>query len=432
MAPALETFLLALSKSQGADPTLASQYGGSAARNGEPFGETGMVRKGDAASGDQNGGPRDPQGPVVKAKQDVKVSAGIQSQWETAAESAPLDSAAAMSAISEATLATIVEEAKLVWTEMLGAGDGRLAVLNRVNVQFGNLPGDRLGLTLGVNVYIDSDAAGRGWLTMDLLSVVAHEFGHLLGFDHNDAGAVPVMNATLEAGVHNQFAIVGNVAASPGLAGFVTGADNAQQVIGLQPNGVSVTVSIDGLGSAGWTMLAYSGGDVGSDWKGAVKHYAYGGRDEDPIDMDDSQTLLGVDNQPGIAIEAGTGASDVATKAVHLLRADLTAALDPMPRKAASVPRAAVDALVAMSLDWTTSDFQDFSDLSLAQKDGSRAVVTTPAPDDWVELSLATAGGAGDEVPALGQEGVDWSYAFDGWLSHGWRKSGPAGLHQPP
>jgi Ca2+-binding RTX toxin-like protein len=432
MAPAIETFLLALSKSQGADPTLASQYGGSAARNGEPFGETGMVRKGDAASGDQNGGPRDPQGPVVKAKQDVKVSAGIQPQWETAAESVPLDSAAAMSTISEATLATIVEEAKLVWTEMLGVDDGRLAVLNRMNVQFGNLPGDRLGLALGVNVYIDSDAAGRGWQTMDLLSVVAHELGHLLGFDHNDAGAVPVMNETLEAGARNQFAIAGNVIALSGLAGFVTGADNAQQVIGLQPNDVSVTVSIDGFGSAGWTMLAYSGGDVGSDWKGAAKHHAYGVGDEDSIDMDDSQTMLGVDNQPGIAIEAGTGASDVATKAVHLLRADLTAALNPMPRKAASVPRAAVDALVAMSLDWTTSDFQGFPDLPSVQKDGSRAVVTTPAPDDWVELSLATAGGAGDEVPALGHEGVDWRYAFDGWLSHGWRKSGPAGLHQPP
>ena len=41
----------ALSKSQGADPTLAAQYGSSAVRNGEPFGELGMVRQGDAAMG---------------------------------------------------------------------------------------------------------------------------------------------------------------------------------------------------------------------------------------------------------------------------------------------------------------------------------------------------------------------------------------------
>jgi Ca2+-binding RTX toxin-like protein len=78
LAPGLAEFLLALSKSQGADPTLAAQYGGAVDRNGEPFGETGMTRQGDAAQGDQNGGPRDPQGPAVKAQQDVRVSAGAQ------------------------------------------------------------------------------------------------------------------------------------------------------------------------------------------------------------------------------------------------------------------------------------------------------------------------------------------------------------------
>src|SRR5258708_35752637 len=76
MAPALEAFPLAVSKSQGAAPTLAAQYGGTADRNGEPFGETGMTRQGDAAQGDQNGGPRDPQGPPVQTKQDVRVSGG--------------------------------------------------------------------------------------------------------------------------------------------------------------------------------------------------------------------------------------------------------------------------------------------------------------------------------------------------------------------
>ena len=34
--------------------------------------------------GDQNGGPRDPQGPYSKAKADVRVSAGVQPLWETA------------------------------------------------------------------------------------------------------------------------------------------------------------------------------------------------------------------------------------------------------------------------------------------------------------------------------------------------------------
>ena len=187
LAPALEVFMNALSKSQGADPTLAAQYGSSAVRNGEPFGELGMVRQGDAAMGDQNGGPRDPQGPNSKAKIDVKGSAGVQPLWETAVGSEAAGSEA--QSISGSTLAPIVEQAKLFWADYLGAGDARLTFLNGVNVQVGNLPDDRLGVTLGQAVYIDSDAAGHGWQAMDLLSVVTHELGHVLGFDHDDAGA---------------------------------------------------------------------------------------------------------------------------------------------------------------------------------------------------------------------------------------------------
>ena len=60
--PGLMEFLYALSKAQGADPTLARQTGaGSEPRNGEPFGELGDRAQQDAAWQDQTGGPRDPQ-----------------------------------------------------------------------------------------------------------------------------------------------------------------------------------------------------------------------------------------------------------------------------------------------------------------------------------------------------------------------------------
>ena len=198
LAPDLEAFMYVLSKSQGADTTLAAQYGSSAARNGEPFGELGMTRQGDAAMGDQNGGPRDPQGPLSKSKQDVKVSAGERPLYETATGEVASEGSA--TSISDSTLASIVEQAKAFWTQALGAGDARLASLNSVDVRVGNLPEDRLGVTLGYNIYIDSDAAGRGWQTMDLLSVVTHELGHVLGFDHDTAGALPVMRDSLDAG----------------------------------------------------------------------------------------------------------------------------------------------------------------------------------------------------------------------------------------
>ena len=75
---------------------------------------------------------------------------------------------------------------------------------------------------------------------MDLLSVVTHELGHVLGFDHDDAGAIPVMNGTLDADAHYQLGIAGNSAASSGLAGFSAGTDIARQVIEQQPRDASV------------------------------------------------------------------------------------------------------------------------------------------------------------------------------------------------
>jgi hypothetical protein len=57
LMPFLPQFLYALSASDGADPTLGQRYSGDPTRNGEPFGELGLVLQHDAAWHDQTGSP---------------------------------------------------------------------------------------------------------------------------------------------------------------------------------------------------------------------------------------------------------------------------------------------------------------------------------------------------------------------------------------
>jgi Ca2+-binding RTX toxin-like protein len=74
--PQLPEFLYALSASDGADPTRSADTGAEAIRNGEPWGELGVVIQKDFAWHDQTGGPRDPQaGNLPGGQRDVLRSA---------------------------------------------------------------------------------------------------------------------------------------------------------------------------------------------------------------------------------------------------------------------------------------------------------------------------------------------------------------------
>ena len=114
-----------------------------------------------------------------------------------------------MPALSQADLQPIIREAIARWA---GAGLDAAAVAKLTQAQFviSDLPGSYLGKTEGNQIYIDTNAAGYGWFVdptpaldeeftpspnnqqlravdpravdrIDLLTVVEHELGHVLG-----------------------------------------------------------------------------------------------------------------------------------------------------------------------------------------------------------------------------------------------------------
>jgi Ca2+-binding RTX toxin-like protein len=133
--------------------------------------------------------------------------------------------------VHEAELTSIVAAAMERWTSVLGAADTRLQAFDDLSVTFADLPGLALGQTTGHSIVIDRDGAGFGWYVdltpadageftvhaeastltaaagsgayahMDLVTVVAHELGHALGFDHDDADRYAVMHEDLHPGM---------------------------------------------------------------------------------------------------------------------------------------------------------------------------------------------------------------------------------------
>ncbi len=222
--PGLIDFLLQVAKNDGADLSLAAQYSADPTRNGEPFGELGMVLQQDAAWQAQNGGPRDSQAGNLQNKADTTDN-GLPIQQVVAA-AAPYSTAVVT--ITQDELDSIVAAAKTLWATALGAGDPRLAVLDQVTVLAGNLPSGMLGETTGTQIVIDRSAQGWGWFVdptpndnsefairlssealaaspsspaagrMDLLTTVVHEMGNAMGFPE-DRGH-DVMGMVLQAG----------------------------------------------------------------------------------------------------------------------------------------------------------------------------------------------------------------------------------------
>jgi hypothetical protein len=129
--------------------------------------------------------------------------------------------------LTDEALAPLAAEAIARWTALLPAAYGDID-LSDLAFQVADLPDGVLGQVTGTTILIDRDASGLGWFVdptpaddaeftwtgdpaslaaldgsdaagrMDLLSVLMHEIGHVIGFDHRGSGEL--MSETLSVG----------------------------------------------------------------------------------------------------------------------------------------------------------------------------------------------------------------------------------------
>jgi hypothetical protein len=106
-----------------------------------------------------------------------------------------------MATLSQAELQMGVASAIEFW-KASGVDRGTLCGLHNIQYRVEDLAGSYLGLaypSAGL-VLIDGTAAGYGWDNVDLVRVLSHEVGHMIGFEHDDPYDVmaPILAPDLE------------------------------------------------------------------------------------------------------------------------------------------------------------------------------------------------------------------------------------------
>ena len=155
--------------------------------------------------------------------------------------------------LTDDDLAPIVEEAIARWTDAIGIDDRLVALLHEVTFEIADFRDLTLGQATTDTIYIDADAAGYGWFVdetpwddveftvadsdvgerMDLLTVVMHELGHVLGYDDLKEAKTPdaLMSEALDAGERFAPVVESNTKhSSPGLISMDTSMDTDEPV----------------------------------------------------------------------------------------------------------------------------------------------------------------------------------------------------------
>ncbi|MCW2999090.1 MAG: type secretion target repeat protein, partial [Solirubrobacterales bacterium] len=212
----LEPFLYKLAASQGADPTRATDVGADPARNGEPYGELGLVTPYDGQYwNDQIGLPSDPPGFIPFQRRDVWFS----------------------SAIEDGTTLPFTHAEDQLFTTLFGSPnlgdllfpyDGTHLAIGTIQLDIGGA-GHAIALT-------DPGALG---LVIDANGVVATLAGQVLDLDlglptPDDHIGTPILSPIVTIGDVTQTVLN----ADDGLGGVVSGLISGL-VTGIPPNGAS-------------------------------------------------------------------------------------------------------------------------------------------------------------------------------------------------
>ena len=170
------------------------------------------------------------------------------------------------------------------WTNA-GLTVEQLSRLTSSTIEIGNLDDEgALGLTGSSRIVLDDDALGYGWYvgsmsetvperTIDLLTVLTHEMGHVLGLSDLDGQATPdsLMAGTLQPGQRRAVNASdlqspgesvggGDLIAPTGVAAPIDGRDMLSRGDRIEAHSINGVTVVDGGQDSGWARL------ISADW----------------------------------------------------------------------------------------------------------------------------------------------------------------------